>query len=87
MFYKLKNYVVDAVQWDGTIPSADEIEVWSEDRTHCRIALENFPEPHIIVPGVFCPNYAFAGDFIIKLNDGYFVVMSEEQFFNLYESM
>lgn len=88
-FYQLKNRVVDAMQWDGSIQCADEIDKWTHYICHIKVGTTDDFGINIYVPNAWTnePAIMDPGDYIVQKQDGDYVVFTESAFNNIYEKL
>jgi hypothetical protein len=86
-FYRKKPVIIEAMQWDGSIETADKIEVWSGGKTACRGTGWNDQDTilAIFVDTLEGQMKAFDGDWIIKGIVGEFYPCKAEIFAATYE--
>jgi hypothetical protein len=89
--FRKKPVVIEAMQWDGSIANADEIEMWSGGKTTCRgFGMDRAPSTKPVQIGIYIETRegyirADAGDWIIKGVNGEFYPCKPDIFAKTYE--
>jgi hypothetical protein len=87
-FYRKKNAAVEAYQWTGGVGQALSLLKWLGEDASLRVCrtrehpLE--PVPNIVKPGQ-SPVTVFQDEWIVRVRPGQFLVLSSEDFHELYE--
>jgi len=88
--FRKKPVVIEAIQWDGSIHSADKIEAWSAGKTRCQGRCDGGVNISTLKVGIYIATLegemrADPGDWIIKGVKGEFYPCKPDIFAKTYE--